>query len=66
MEAAMNSTREKAQAFTKQFVGQMAGDDLLVQEGKEQEREANREPSEADHREHAEGRRTNRSRKDKG
>lgn len=41
----MSTARDKAQAFTKQLVGQMVGDDLLVQEGKEQEREADREPS---------------------
>jgi uncharacterized protein YjbJ (UPF0337 family) len=39
----MSTARDKAQAFTKQLVGQMVGDDLLVQEGKEQEREAERE-----------------------
>ena len=43
----MSHARDKAQAFTKQLVGQMVGDDLLVQEGKEQEREADREPSKA-------------------
>jgi len=62
MEAAMNSTRDKAQAFTKQLVGQMVGDDLLVQEGKEQEREADREPSKVHYDEHAAGRRTDPSR----
>jgi uncharacterized protein YjbJ (UPF0337 family) len=36
----MNKIREKAQGRTKQIVGQMVGDELLVQEGKEQEREA--------------------------
>jgi uncharacterized protein YjbJ (UPF0337 family) len=41
----MSNARDKAQAFTKQLVGQMVGDDLLVREGKEQEREADREPS---------------------
>jgi uncharacterized protein YjbJ (UPF0337 family) len=43
----MSHARDKAQAFTKQLVGQMVGDDLLVQEGKEQECEADREPSKA-------------------
>lgn len=43
----MSHARDKAQAFTKQLVGQMVGDDLLVQEGKEQEREADRNPSKA-------------------
>jgi len=63
----MSSTRDKAQAFTKQLVGQMVGDDLLVQEGKEQEREADREPSEVHHKEghRAEPGRAA-SRKDKG
>ncbi|MGQ0683766.1 hypothetical protein [Bradyrhizobium sp.] len=36
----MSKIREKAQGFTKQFVGEMIGDGLLVQEGKEQERKA--------------------------
>jgi len=47
----MSSARDKAQAFTKQLVGQMVGDELLVQEGKEQEREAAGEPSKAHHEE---------------
>ena len=52
----MSSARDKAQAFTKQLVGQMVGDELLVQEGKEQEREAADdktagEPSKAHHEE---------------
>ena len=66
----MSSTRDKAQAFTKQLVGQMVGDDLLVQEGKAQEREADREPSEVHHKENNEGHRAEpgraASRKDKG
>ena len=36
----MSTARDKAQAFTKQLVGQMVGDELLVEEGKEQERKA--------------------------
>jgi uncharacterized protein YjbJ (UPF0337 family) len=36
----MSKFREKAQARTKQIVGEMVGDDRLVQEGKEQERTA--------------------------
>ena len=36
----MTKVREKAQGFTKQIVGQMVGDELLVEEGKEQERKA--------------------------
>jgi uncharacterized protein YjbJ (UPF0337 family) len=40
MEAHMNRFQEKAQARTKQAVGQMIGDDKLVLEGKEQEQHA--------------------------
>ena len=40
METYMNRFQEKAQARTKQVVGQMIGDDKLVVEGKEQERHA--------------------------
>jgi uncharacterized protein YjbJ (UPF0337 family) len=36
----MNKIQEKAQGRTKQIVGQMCGDEQLVQEGKEQERHA--------------------------
>ena len=36
----MNRFQEKAQARTRQAVGQMIGDDKLVLEGKEQERHA--------------------------
>ena len=36
----MSKVREKAQGFTKILVGEMIGDNLLVQEGKEQERKA--------------------------
>jgi hypothetical protein len=39
----MTKFREKAQARTMQIVGQMIGDDLLVQEGKEEERKAEEE-----------------------
>jgi hypothetical protein len=39
---AMSKVREKAEARTKQFVGQMMQDDKLVQEGKEQEQDAER------------------------
>jgi uncharacterized protein YjbJ (UPF0337 family) len=39
----MNKIQEKAQGRTKQIVGQMVGDELLVQEGKEQEREADQD-----------------------
>jgi len=41
----MTKIREKAQGRTKQIVGQMVGDELLVEEGKEQERHAD-EPAE--------------------
>jgi uncharacterized protein YjbJ (UPF0337 family) len=49
----MSQARDKAQGLTKQVIGQMIGDELLVQEGKEQEHaadkpheaEARREPS---------------------
>jgi uncharacterized protein YjbJ (UPF0337 family) len=34
----MNKFREKVQGRTKQVVGQMIGDDALVNEGKDQER----------------------------
>ena len=36
----MSAVREKAQGYTKQLVGQMIGDGLLVQEGKEQQEHA--------------------------
>jgi BRCT domain type II-containing protein len=36
----MSTFREKAQARTKQMVGQMIGDEQLVEEGKDQERKA--------------------------
>jgi hypothetical protein len=39
-EAAMSKFHEKAEAQTKQIIGQMLGDELLVQEGKKQQREA--------------------------
>jgi uncharacterized protein YjbJ (UPF0337 family) len=40
----MTKLREKAQGRTKQVVGQMIGDEQLVQEGKQQERQAEKEP----------------------
>jgi uncharacterized protein YjbJ (UPF0337 family) len=43
MEVRMTRLREKAQARTKQVVGQMIGDDKLVEEGKEEERRAEEE-----------------------
>jgi uncharacterized protein YjbJ (UPF0337 family) len=39
----MTQLREKAQGQTKQIVGQIVGDDQLVQEGKEQVRHAEKE-----------------------
>ena len=36
----MSKAQQKAEGFTKQLVGQMIGDELLVREGKEQERKA--------------------------
>jgi len=36
----MTHAREKAQGFTKQLIGEMIGDQLLVQEGKEQQQHA--------------------------
>jgi hypothetical protein len=39
-EAVMTKLREKAQARTMQIVGQMIGDNQLVEEGKERERQA--------------------------
>jgi uncharacterized protein YjbJ (UPF0337 family) len=46
----MNKIRDKAQGRTKQIVGQMVGDELLVQEGKEQEREADEHAEGGEHR----------------
>ena len=42
----MSTFREKAQGRTKQMVGQMIGDELLVEEGKDQEWKAE-QPSES-------------------
>ena len=36
----MSKFHQKAEAQTKQIIGQMLGDELLVQEGKAQQREA--------------------------
>jgi hypothetical protein len=36
----MSKFQQKAEAQTKQLIGQMLGDELLVEEGKEQQREA--------------------------
>jgi hypothetical protein len=46
-EVAMSRFREKAQGITKQTAGQMIGDELLVREGNEQVRRADR-PAESD------------------
>ena len=43
----MSRLQEKVQAFTKQAVGQMIGDDRLVDEGREQERHADEQPQQA-------------------
>jgi len=46
----MSKFHEKAEAQTKQIIGQMLGDELLVQEGKKQQREATEpESSEGGH-----------------
>jgi hypothetical protein len=45
----MSTFREKAQGRTKQMVGQMIGDELLVDEGKDQERKAEQEAQPSDH-----------------
>ena len=44
----MSKFQERAEAQTKQIIGQMLGDELLVKEGKEQLREATDPPSPAD------------------
>ena len=36
----MSKFQQKAEAQTKQIIGQMLGDELLVEEAKEQQREA--------------------------
>ena len=41
----MSKFQERAEAQTKQIIGQMLGDELLVQEGKEQQRHASEPPS---------------------
>jgi uncharacterized protein YjbJ (UPF0337 family) len=45
----MSAIRERAQGFTKQIVGQMIGDNLLVKEGEEQERKAVKHAGDAEH-----------------
>ena len=44
----MSTFREKARGRTKQMVGQMIGDEKLVEEGREQEREAEQQAKSAD------------------
>ena len=44
----MSKFQQKAEAQTKQFIGQMLGDELLVEEGKEQQREATEPGSTSD------------------
>ena len=44
----MSKFQQKAEAQTKQFIGQMLGDELLVQEGKEQHRAATEPESTGD------------------
>ena len=45
----MSHARDKAQGLTKQVIGQMIGDQLLVREGREQEHAADK-PREAEER----------------
>ena len=47
----MSKFQQKAEAQTRQIIGQMLGDQLLVEEGKEQERQAT-EPG-RDHHDHS-------------
>jgi hypothetical protein len=46
----MSHFREKAEAQTKQMIGQMLGDELLVREGQEQLRHADEETGDQDSR----------------
>ena len=41
----MSKFQERAEAQTKQIIGQMLGDELLVQEGKAQQRDATEPPA---------------------
>ena len=36
----MTAVREKAQGYTRQIIGEMIGDELLVREGKQQQQDA--------------------------
>jgi uncharacterized protein YjbJ (UPF0337 family) len=49
----MSVTRETAQGATKQLIGQMIGDGLLVQEGKEQQKRAKDQNEAHSHAAHA-------------
>lgn len=49
----MTRFRQKAEAQTMQIIGQMIGDDRLVQEGKEEQRQAEIEAQQEQHAEHA-------------
>ena len=44
----MSKFREKAEAQTKQIIGQMLGDEQLVEEGKEESRNAEAGPTDSD------------------
>jgi hypothetical protein len=46
-EAAMTRFQQKVQAQTMQIIGQMIGDDRLVHEGKEEERQAEEQENES-------------------
>jgi uncharacterized protein YjbJ (UPF0337 family) len=46
----MSTFREKAQGRTKQMVGEMIGDQQLVEEGKEQQQKAEQEKQASDDR----------------
>ena len=45
----MNRFQEKAQGKTKEIIGEMIGDNLLVQEGKEQARHAEEKAKSTEH-----------------
>jgi uncharacterized protein YjbJ (UPF0337 family) len=45
----MNRFQEKAQGKTKEIIGEMIGDNLLVQEGKEQARHAEEKAKRTEH-----------------
>jgi uncharacterized protein YjbJ (UPF0337 family) len=43
----MTAVREKAQGYTRQIIGEMIGDELLVREGKQQQQHAKEQSKEA-------------------